>query len=589
MPEKDSANTWVRNLTVALMMTVFAFAAININQYLFGIDNQALKIPFLKKFLNPNLYPNDPLVEQGIYFYTFFWKFLGLLIHNLSIEMTVLFFVVHFISLFFTFLAVYCIASLLFRSENVALLAMFLLLFSKDLIGGDATIYRVLDTALVARPILLFAMYYFFKNNFLKSYLLQGAAFLIHPLSAVYMIAILGVLSLWNLKQIGLKKFAICAAVLILLISPSLIWKLRYSPESLRLFSADAHWVELLRLRSAHHLFPFSWEKGTIIQTVLFLIAFLVSWRHRPESQYHRMIVTSSLVLFFLWGIAAAFSEWWPASIILQLQLFRSSYFLFIFASIYVANYAFRSFESTSTPIAGTIAIMLTASLLYQARVWEIALGAFVLFALGSLMHRFFHRRNLPDPYFKYALKLMVLFLGFGAFFMRGGISIENSQNPSWLAVQKWAKQHSALNDMFIIPPLLRIEGFRVESERSIYCDWKDGTAMFFNPAYGYEWYERINRLGYVPPDKPEFAFDEIDARLERGYNGLTKDDFRNIARKMSEDVGTVFVVHFREHPPLDFQIVYQNDQYVVREVFPEIGDKSPGIRRGGKTHSQFH
>lgn len=574
MPEKESTDIWVRYFTVALMMMVFTFAAININQYLFGIDNQAIKIPFLKKFLNPNLYPNDPLVEQGIYFYTFFWKALGLLIQYLSIKMTVLFFLIHVASLFFTFLAVYYLANLLFRSENVALLAMFFLLFSKDLIGGDATIYRVLDTAMVARPILLFAMYYFFKDRFFKSYILQGVAFLIHPLSAVYMIAMLGILSLVNMKRIGLKKFGICVAVLILLMSPSLIWKMLYSPASLHLFAADPKWVELLRLRSSHHLFPFSWEWGTILQTALFLLAFFVSWKHKPERRYHRLVVHSSLTIFFLWGIATIFSEWQPIPIVLQLQFFRSSYFLYIFAVLYVANYAYHSLRPDTTLATRGIAIVLAAALLYQARVWQIALVAFILLAVGKLIYQMVYRQ--PDTSFKYALSLIVLFMGAAAFFMRGGISIENAQNPSWLAVQKWAKQNSAPDALFIIPPLLKIEGFRVESERSSYGDWKDGTVMIFNPTYGYEWYERIKRLAYTQPDKPEFAFDEIDARLERGYNSLSEDDFLDIARGVSGKVGKVFVVHFRNHPPMDFPIAYQNNEFVVYEVLPEVENESP-------------
>lgn len=570
MPEKDRSIALIKHIALALMMTVFTFAAININQYLYGIDNQTFKIPFLKKFLNPNLYPHDPLVEQGIYFYTFFWKALGLLIHYLSIKMTVLFFLVHGVSLFFIFLAVYCLANLLFRSENVALLATFFLLFSKDLIGGDATIYRVLDSAMVARPILLFAMYYFLKDRFLRSYMLQGAAFLIHPLSAVYMILILGILSLVNMKRISLKRFSICVAALILLMSPSLIWKMLYSPASLNLFAADPKWVELLRLRSSHHLFPFSWEKGTILQTGLYLLAFLVSWKRKPEWRYHRMIVYSSLTMFFLWGAATIFSEWWPVPIILQLQFFRSSYFLYIFILLYIANYAYHSFGPNTRLATKGIAIVLTGALLYDARFWQIAVGLFILFALGRVFYQYFYQRDFSGIYFKLSLNLMVLFLGMSAFLIRGGISIENAQKPDWLAVQVWAKEHSARDDLFIIPPLIGIEGFRVESERSSYGDWKDGTVMFFNPAYSYEWYRRMRRLGYEPPDSPEFAFDVIDAQLERGYINIAEDDFLNIVREMPAEKGKVFVVRFREYPPLNFPVVYKNDHFVVCEILPE-------------------
>lgn len=243
---------------------------------------------------------------------------------------------------------------------------------------------------------------------------------------------------------------------------------------------------------------------------------------------------------------------------------------MYIFVLLYVANYAFHSFEPDTSLATSGIAIVIVAALLYHARVWQIALGGFLLLALGRVVYQHFYQRGLPATYFNYSLNLMVLFMGIGAFFMRGGISIENAQNPNWLAVQEWAKQNSALEDLFIVPPLLKTEGFRVESERSSYGDWKDGTAMFFNPAYGYEWYERMKRLGYVPPDKPEFAFDVIDARLEQGYISLAEDDFLNIAREMPGEIGKVFVVRFREYPPLNFPVVYQNNHFLVSEILPE-------------------
>ena len=79
--------------------------------------------------------------------------------------------------------------------------------------------------------------------------------------------------------------------------------------------------------------------------------------------------------------------------------------------------------------------------------------------------------------------------------YRRQGSWLANAQESGWLEVQVWAKENTRSHDVFIVPP--NRSGFRVESERTIYGDWKDGTQMFFNPDFGFEWFRRMKALGY--------------------------------------------------------------------------------------------
>src|SRR5439155_13320887 len=75
------------------------------------------------------------------------------------------------------------------------------------------------------------------------------------------------------------------------------------------------------------------------------------------------------------------------------------------------------------------------------------------------------------------------------------GFSYDDAQEPAWLDVQRWARDHTGRADAFIVPPLLDGE-FRVESERTVYADVEDGGLMNGNPTYGIEWLRRMQRLG---------------------------------------------------------------------------------------------
>src|SRR5207249_1370402 len=271
------------------------------------------------------------------YFITYIWNALAVVTKYAHLSIPVLFLVVYFISVYFTFLGLFLVAMTLFGRVEVALLSLFFLLFNKYLLGtGYFTDY--LDAIIIATPVLLFALNQFLRGKYVSSYILQGVAFLIHPLSAVYVIAMLAVCSAALFRIIGWQRLAWCIAGLLLVASPSIIWKLGSSPASSHLLRADAPWVELLKLRSPHHLFPFLWPIGDYFRTALLLYAFFICWKHPPRALHHRIITYSTFSIFGLWLVAAVSAQLLPVAIVIQLQLFRSSNWLLPFAYCYYAN-----------------------------------------------------------------------------------------------------------------------------------------------------------------------------------------------------------------------------------------------------------
>jgi hypothetical protein len=69
-----------------------------------------------------------------------------------------------------------------------------------------------------------------------------------------------------------------------------------------------------------------------------------------------------------------------------------------------------------------------------------------------------------------------------------------DSMMAAWIDVQQWAKQNTARDDMFLVPP--HPGGFRAFSERPVWTEHKDKDMIFTYPEYTDTWRSRIAALG---------------------------------------------------------------------------------------------
>lgn len=543
---------WKTGFVVTLVILVFsAVSTLSINQYRYGISDHCIAIPFFKKLLNSKLYPGDYLLAEMPYYLTYLWNILALLVKYLNVDVPALFFLSYCISIYMTFLAFYLVAMTLFGKREVAFLSLFFLLFRGPVLGGVDTLDVLLYTRVAVLPILLFSIYFFLKERHLLSFFLAGIGFLIHPLSTAYVIAILFVSSVFASKYIGARRFLLCVTILVISASPILIWKILYPPPGLGLLYADPRWIGLVRLRSSHHIFPFSWGKGTLFRPGLLLLVFFMSWKHRPRANYHRVVLCSTATIFALCMAGTVFTELLPLSIVIQSHSFRSSIFLVYFAMIYFANYFLVELQSRKNMFDKLLVAFPSIGILYAAGRWPYPYVAFFALTMLLILHYLICRRDLSPRYF--VMALLVIVVGIGAY-DRGSFSIDNAQDTNWLDVQVWAKQNTSLQDVFIVPP--NWYSFRVESERTIYGDWKDGAMTIWSPAFGYEWFRRMKALGYKKAGS-----------LEEGFKNLNETDFVNIANEGTRNGHKTFLIMFKERETLNFPITYANEKFVVYEV----------------------
>lgn len=537
------------------MSMLFAFASIfGVNMYEYGTKDQVITIPFLKEAINPALYPNDFLVAQKPYFYTFLWEVSARIIRYLHVDMTLLFFTLYVIAMVATFYALYLIAFTLFNRKDTAVLALFFILFTRTSLALSYTLDELFLTRSAVLPFLLFALYFFLKERFVLSYALLGVGFLIHPLTTIYAAALIGVASLINMQRIGIRRLLISIGVFVVLASPILVWKALYHPASLSTFYADPRWLALMRLRSTHHLFPFSWELNIFLEVFALLAAFVVSWKYQPKPFYHRVVVSFVGTIIAMWIVDIIFSEWLPLSIMLQIQLFRSTVFLIYFALIYIAHFVVMEIRARQFGIGTVLAAVLVVVALYDTQHWKIACAALLAVLTLIVLYQLVAQRTLSSQQFVLLIAGLCVAVGAVLFIRQPHFSINNAQNEQWLDVQQWANRSTDIADTFIVPPANL--GFRVESERTIYGDWKDGTQMFFNPEFGYEWIKRMQKLGFTN-----------EASLAQDFKQVDQTTFVDIANDLRIENHAVFLVMYRDRAGITFPVAYHNKDFTVYKV----------------------
>jgi hypothetical protein len=536
-------------LTDALLLAFIAAASIiGINQYTYGMYNHFITIPFIKSIIDPELYPGDFLIAEKKYFYTYFNTFFAFLSKSLHVSLPVLFFSFYCVSLYATLVAFFKIGLTMFREKTVAYFAVILLIFSFNTLGDIRTVESLFLERTFVLPVLLFSIHAFLNQQFILSYALAGVAFLFHPLSAVYALAGLGLCSVFSLKEIGWKRLAISLVLLVVIISPVLYLKVKNPAPALSLFHPDKEWLDLLRLRSAHHVFPFLWPKLPFLQAILFITGFVLCMKYKPNEWHHRTAVLFCAAVLLMCLGGTIFTEFMPLSIIVQFQLFRSFVFLIYFGILYYAYYFFR--ESGKFSVTSFAVLLLCSAIFYNYNNPKFA--SFFMVLLCIYPGYGIVEKNFPQlkKFFFPALTVILLGLGFAGGMLKGKFTIQSADEKDWLAVQHWAKENTPKDAAFIVPP--NDDGFRVEGERTIYGDWKDGTQMFFNPQFGTEWIRRMKLLGYVD-----------DNRLDETYHALGGEDYHKLVMELNT-YPEVYLILEKQLKTLPLPEEFSDGKYVV-------------------------
>jgi len=515
--------------------------------YRFGDSNHAITVPILKRLIDPSLYPGDAVVATGERFPTVFYRTLAAALPGTE-WIPAAFFVLYVVSVAATLAGAYRIG-VWAQGPAAGVVMVLMTLPVRISLAGEALFRREFSHSHLASALAIWAIVWFLEGRRLLPLLVLALGAYNHPLYSGYVLVPILLVVVFERKQVGARRTALLLAVALLPLVPLAAWGLTRGTPMTR------EWLELLRIRSAHHSFPSAFAADLPEAAALLGLAALASSRLDVAKRRLLGLFLVGISIQFLLG--SLFTEFLPLKVVLQYQPHRSWRFLMLLLQAAVAAGVvggFREGGLSSVLAAGTglvagipgLEAWLPVALALQAGIgrplasgWSRILAAAILVLVPGWGDRSpsydlfadLQPRSLASQVTMGGAALAILVqvgralsgsarrfvsLGaaLGAFFWIGPLAYRGArvkwEYGFWRDVQEWARRTTPKAAVFLTPP--DETGFRVFSERTIVGEWKDGTQQYFDDAFVYAWKARMDDLQRYP----RFSDEELRALARR-------------------------------------------------------------------------
>jgi hypothetical protein len=520
---------WVTVLEGATLATLLAVAGTIVTGYRFGDSNHGITIPILKRLMDPTLYPGDVMVATAEKFPTVFYRALALVLPGPS-AIPLAFFVLYLVAIAATLAGAYRIGRWAGGPAAGALCLLFAIPVRIGL-AGEA-LYRVaFSHSHLASALTIWAIVWFLEGRRALPLLVLSLGAYNHLLYSVYVLVPMALAVLWEgWETRDRRRTAILLALAVVPLLPLVLWTLAHGAPMTR------EWLDLLRLRSAHHSFPSYF--GSDLPDAVALLALAVLAASRAPADRKRIFAVFLVGTALQFVLGTLFTEYWPVKAVLQYQPHRVWRFVVLLlramaAAGIVDGYRAGGLARLSAIATGVILFLpglealLPLAVFAQAAVglaapWARLLAVAIVASLtgwddrqvtdtltnenvrllmhplvlcsGALAMMILVARDLPDrgrqALATAAAVLTVCALLPYAYYV-GRVRWESG---SWRAAQNWVRENTPRDAVILTPP--KEAGFRVFSERTIVGEWKDGTQQYFDDSFVREWGARMEILG---------------------------------------------------------------------------------------------
>lgn len=524
----------------ALLAGIALLSFVGINAYTFPGSNHFISVPFIRQLLDPGLYPGDPLLAEREHFHTLYNGLLAGLVRLTGLRLEWVFHLGYLVALAASLPAFFRLAMAMTGQRQVALCATTLFSIGCPSLAGTMTLEPHLMERSLVLPLQLWALAVWVGRRELPAFALLGLSFTLHPLSALYCAGAMACGSLLA-RDRDLRRLSLGLLVFALLSAPVALPRLLGEGPRLPLW-ADPAWLDLLLLRSPHHIDPHSWPWWQLLGATVLSLGFVVLARRQ------RLLLGFGLGVLLMCGLGYVLVKLEPMTLVVQLQLFRSFRFLVYLALVLVAARLLAPLPAGQRWAAAAVFAVFGFGLDAQLYRLPGVLALLLVWTLASL------RRA-------WLLAVALCVSAFCGWLLSGGGPwIGDALDPRWRAVQDWARQSTPADAVFIVPPRLaaRQSGFRVYSERSSFGAWKDGTQAFFNPTFGELWLRRMRALG----------FSGDPAGLRAAYRDLDVPGMRAAAALLPDPGAVYAVVESRHRAPLGvLPLRFENRGFRVHQI----------------------
>ena len=542
---------WQKKVYQYIFFAIASFITICFMGYYFGTFDQASHIPYLKKYADPSLFPNDKFFDIRYFHYSFFWFFFIPFYRLGILEVTM--FITHFLATFITFLAIWNLAKTLFKNPIASFLAVIAFIFPHIGFAG----FPIFEFGLLNRsfvlPFLLLAINQYINKKNIYAFLILGLMYNIHVVSVNFVIAVFLFDSVLRIKEIGIKNLTKQFIIFLIFASPVLVWKFSNSHVDIGL---DRSWFyiinngllgNLFTLLTLNPLINFITLNG-IATVIIFFLSLPI--KKSDNDLIVKNFIWAALIILLIQMVAGT---WLPLTVIIQSQIIRVGLFINFFAYLYFSGYIAKLISSKKIGVSKIVLLILV--LLFSI----VPLIPLVIL----LLYKKIDHKILIEiiKYLIIFVFLITLFILKIANIWRPGINIGPIKDDSY-DVQMWAKNNTAKDVIFITPPALwwfyNLE-WRVISERSTVSTLSELLEGAFLPSYIDYWRPRFEDV--APGALIQFSVDPLKniEITKKAYNFLSEKDVIRISKKYNAK-------YFVSEKPYrySFPMVYQNNHFNI-------------------------
>jgi hypothetical protein len=477
------------------LFLVLFFIIASLQGYEFGSGDLSLYLPYVMNLHDKTLFNNDLLITSMAVYSAPAWHFVAWLL-NFSDPKTV-FFALFLLQIVAIIAGAHFFYRQLFGANNGWILFLLLLTISRSS-GAMNTFglnpFSYFQPCGLALGMLLFLYGFLDAGKYKTAGFIAGTMFLYHPISAVWACILFLLHSIIEKKPLFSRNKIIGGFVLIVCASPYIVSYVLSNILHPHEPIAISFWMELAKMRLNHAFFLSRWVPDRFIQLGLVVVGIVLFRRHPAFLRTYPIALAAIIAVG-----AAGFGELFSSKMIIQLNLLRCTYMVYI---LFFAFLAFRvsMVDSTRSLLGNIIWVVMFLLLLIMPFLEHrhtffsyLLIGFSIILSLGA---GFIKIKNYQKIIIAsgFAMVLFISIITINSRYKTTGACFNTFGTGSWYDMQVWVRDNISQSSRIMTPPYL--EGFRSYSQHPIYGDWKDGGSHQFCNLTVLEWWKRMQSLG---------------------------------------------------------------------------------------------
>jgi hypothetical protein len=552
-------NPFLYALGLTIIVVLLSFASVG---YAVGIHDQGVYVPIVRQLLDPTSYPGDPLLSTLKDNTTILWVATLPMFQLIGIEWGM--FILQIVGLTVFLTGVYFIVATLSKNRYAGLVAVNIFAFRKLSFFTVTTFNDYFAPRFLALGIGVWALHFALQRRVLPATVLLLLACYVNMVIGLPLAGAVLLTFILNYKQLEWRKTAMSLGLFVVGLLPIVLFRATGTTSGVGL-AVDKSWFDFV-YNALYVYFDLPSLTGdaignlsTIFGVAYLLLTPILIWQTQLERWTRSVLLSVFASLAGVFVVNYFFIFFYPATVLMQLQLTRVSIFFPVLFYLVYACWLWQKFEAKRQVLAfGMIWGYVGLGPLFVATVW--------LSERWELLRQMPRRTWLGISWF---LSISLLAAFFPAVILlndNSGVNIFPAYSPE-VDVQNWLR-YNTLRDAHVIAPVdtneLYTPNFRVFSERTVFATNSELGVVAVTTGFQRSVRERLDEvsMGRFSQMLPTRNYGTIFAALDQGYNSLTERDFRRLAKKYELD----YVVTKSRHE-LPFELVYANERFNIYKL----------------------